>query len=123
LRLDGDHEAFAHLESASLPALERLSVQDAITRKQTGFDQLRWLLDTPPPALRDFALVGTEGNDFLVQLASSPLLKQLRALRLWNAGITAEGARRITREAFGHLDLLDLSDPLLDDATIAHVSG
>jgi hypothetical protein len=33
------------------------------------------------------------------------------------------GARAITREAFGHLELLDLSDPTLDDDVIAMVAG
>ena len=50
-------------------------------------------------------------------------MKQLRVLRLWNARLTMEGARAITREAFGHLELLDLSDPTLDDDVIAAVAG
>lgn len=123
LRLEGDPEVYDRLARATLPALAQLSVRDGVFGRAAPLDQVRWLLDRPPTPLRDLELIGAPGDELIPALAASPLLAQLRTLRLWNAGLTREGARRITREAFGHLELLDLSDPLLDDATIAAVSG
>ncbi len=122
LRLEGDPDMLARLQTAALPSLEKLSIRDAVLRRTTAFDQVRWLFDTPPPRLVDLELIGAEGDDLAEALAGAPLIKQLRALRLWNAALTIEGARHLARTC-GHLDLLDLSDPLLDDAIIAVVSG
>jgi hypothetical protein len=117
LRLEGDSEVWTRLARAKLPALECLSVRDGAPAP------VSWLIDHPPPALHTLELIGANGNQLIAALVGSRLLAQLRTLRLWNAGLTPDGARKITSEAFGHLELLDLSDPLLDDDTIALVSG
>ena len=119
LRLEGDPDAVRRLRGAKLPSLETLSIRDDIY----GLENLRWLVESPPRSLVDLELVGANGNELIPALVGSRLLAQLRSLRLWNAEISVETARLITRDAFGHLDLLDLSDPLLDDAAIAQVSG
>lgn len=118
IRLVGDPDAGERLGAAKLPALEILSLRDV-----ERVAHLTWLIANPPPRLRELELIGLPGSELLPALVGSPLLAQLRRLRLWNAGLTLDHARRITPEAFGHLDLLDLSDPLLDDATIAQLSG
>lgn len=122
LRLEGDPAVFERLQTSALPALEKLSIRDGIMRKVLAFDQIRWLLETPPPRLVDLELIDAEGDELAEALADSPMIEQLRALRLWNAGLTIKGARHLVRSC-GHLDLLDLSDPLVDDATIALVAG
>jgi hypothetical protein len=124
--IGGDRHTFLRLGNASLPALERLVIGVRVRAdvEQGRLDDLRWLFDRPPPSLTTLELLEVElGDELLGELARSVLLRRLRVLRLWNAGITSTGARSITRETFGHLDLLDLSDPLLDDETIAAVSG
>lgn len=123
LRLEGDPEVFERLRHADLPALARLAIRDGVFGREAPLDQLRWLIARPPPSLIDLELTGANGNELLPALIGSPLLAQLRSLRLWNAALTVETARSITREAFGHLDLLDLSDPLLDDESVALLSG
>ena len=122
LRLEGDLDVLLHLQTAHLPALEKLSLHDFVTHDVHAFDRIRWLLDSPPPGLVDLELIDIEGDDFVELLSRSALVKQLRALRLWNAGITLDGARLLASSC-GHLDLLDLSDPLLSDAAIAAVAG
>ncbi|MBA2542336.1 MAG: TIGR02996 domain-containing protein [Deltaproteobacteria bacterium] len=122
----GDRHTFVRLGGAALPALERLVIGVRVRAdvEQGRLDDLRWLFERPPPALTSLELLEVEfGDDMIRELVGSPLLRQLRVLRLWNAGLTRSGARLITREAFGHLELLDLSDPLLDDDTIRAVSG
>lgn len=128
-------ETLDWLAKAELPKLARLALELQTPRLTTPemsvddapvarIDDVRWLVTKPPRVLRELELVGASFGDALIAaLVGSPLLRQLRVLRLWNAGITAAGARAITREAFGHLELLDLSDPTLDDETIAMVDG
>lgn len=123
LSLDSDPDAFSRLQRAELPSLARLAVRNGTSGRNAPLDQLRWMIERPPPSLVDLELVGADGNDLLPALVGSPLLAQLRSLRLWNAEISVDTARLITREAFGHLDLLDLSDPLLDDQSVALLSG
>ena len=120
LRLEGDADAFQRLREAELPALQKLAVNHGHT---SPIQIVRWMIQRPPPALVDLELTDADADVLIPALIGSPLLQQLRVLRLWNANVTADTARLITRTAFGHLDLLDLSDPLLDDATIAQVSG
>jgi uncharacterized protein (TIGR02996 family) len=106
------------LARADMPALERLAVH-----VQNAIDPIAFLAAVPP-TVTVLELAGPEiGDRFLRAIATSPLLPRLRSLRLWNADVTLEGARHVTREAFGHLELLDLSDPFLDDATIARLAG
>lgn len=120
LRLEGDADAFQRLRDADLPALQKLAVKHGHT---SPIQIVRWMIERPPPALVDLELTDADADVLIPALIGSPLLQQLRVLRLWNANVTVETARLITRDAFGHLDLLDLSDPLLDDATIARVSS
>ena len=80
--------------------------------------ELRRLLETPMPALVTLGLLhATHGNELIGELAGSPVLRQLRRVRMWNAGLTAAGTRHLTRDRFGHLEQLDLSDPGIDEAT------
>jgi uncharacterized protein (TIGR02996 family) len=122
LRLECDTDAFRKLGAMSLPVLESLSVKNGLTRRETAFDQVRWLFERPPPRLVELELVDEPGDPVIEILVGSPLLAQLRRLTLWNAGITETGARHLQR-AFGHLELLDVSDPLLEDHVIAMLSN
>lgn len=123
LRLEGDPDVLVRLQRTPLPALQQLSLRDARLGPDGTLAHVRWLLDHPPPNLVELELIGASGDLLIPALAGSPLLAQLRSLRLWNAGLTETAARAITPARFGHLALLDLSDPLLDDATIATVAG
>jgi hypothetical protein len=123
LRLGRDADAFARLQRTRLPMLETLAVRNATFSRDAPLDQVSWLLDHPPPMLRELDLPHAVARDLIPRLVDSALLRQLRVLRLWNAGLDRDLARLVTPEAFGHLDLLDLSDPTLDDETIAMLSG
>jgi len=122
LRLEGDPDVLVRLQEQPLPALERLSLRDGITRQTSPRDRMRWLFDHPPPRLVDLELIGSEGDELVEAMVGTALLAQLRRLRLWNAGITTVGAGHLQR-GFGHLELLDLSDPLIDEEVIPMVSG
>jgi hypothetical protein len=100
-------------------ALERLAVHVTLE-----YAPLRRLFASPPRGLVDVALHSPGDGDRLVDaLLKWPLLSQLRALRMWNAHLTAKGVALITRERFGHLELLDLSDATWDPALVARLAG
>ena len=117
---------FDVLARADMPALERLAVQLRPWMRDEqapALANVAPLLAAPPPRLAHLELVDIPFGDALIELvATSPLLRQLRTLRLWNAGLTLAGARHVTRDRFGHLELLDLSDPSLDDNTAAQLA-
>jgi hypothetical protein len=118
---------------ARLPALEKLSLKLQRPRSYRRAnlppvelvepDHLRELFRAPPPRLATLELIDAlPGDEVVAALVGSPLLAQLRVLRLWNADLTDAAARYLTREACGHLELLDLTDPLLDGALAARLS-
>jgi uncharacterized protein (TIGR02996 family) len=119
-----DAPALEWLAGVPVPALERLSlgfrtpsiVSHAEQPVFARVEELRPLLASPPPRLQMLELIDLPCGDELVrELTVSPLLRQLRVLRLWNADLTRDAARHLTTAAYGHLAELDLSDPLLDD--------
>jgi len=114
---------------AQLPRLEELSLnvrfanRRSETPRSSTLPQLCELFAAKLPRLSTLELIDVEDGDAVVrELVASPLLRQLRVLRLWNAGLTADGARHVTRDAFGHLEVLDLSDPLIDDDLAAQLA-
>jgi hypothetical protein len=125
--VDGSHETLAALATLPLPALESLALDLSAGRSlfappsaagvnAPSLADLTALLAAPWPHLTALALDDAPfGDDLVTALIASPLLPRLRTLRLWNAGLTIAGARLVTREHFGHLALLDLSDAGLDD--------
>lgn len=107
-------ERLAWFARADLPALERLAFH-----VYAEIDPIAMLAAIPPTVTSLLIDAPKIGDRLLRALAKSPLLPRLRELQLWNADV--ERADAITREAFGHLALLDLSDPLLPDAVIERV--
>lgn len=116
LRLIGDPDALPRLQTASLPALEILAIHD----RRSG--PLGWLCTEPPPNLVELDLADEVGDQIIDELVGTPLLAQLKRLRLWSSGVTAGGARTL-RRACGHLDLLDVSDPIISDEVIEILDG
>jgi uncharacterized protein (TIGR02996 family) len=115
-------EGIATIARASLPALEALVLQLASTWSLTpaavATEDLAPLLEHPPPWLAHLEIVDPPpGDELIARIATSPLLRQLRTLTLWNAGLSVAGARVVTRESFGHLERLDLTDVGLDAET------
>ena len=123
--VDGSPETLALVVAAELPALESLVVHfapnplfGASLPRPTRAVELRPLLAARLPRLATLALQDVPfGDDLIAELVASPLLRQLRVLRLWNAGLTRAGIREITKASFGHLEVLDLRDPGLDEAS------
>jgi uncharacterized protein (TIGR02996 family) len=116
---------FEWLPRVQVPKLASLALHAGTRAPTIWWTDVQKLVAAPPPALVALALHhATRGDEIIAGLAASPLLRQLRTLAMWNAGLTLAGARHITPEAFGHLELLDLSDAGLSDEVaraLAHV--
>ncbi|HEY5938638.1 MAG TPA: TIGR02996 domain-containing protein [Kofleriaceae bacterium] len=106
---------FDWLPAVQLAQLASLALHAGTRNPEIRWSELKKLVDAPLPALVSLAVHhASRGDEIVAGLAQAPLLRRLRVLKLWNAGLTAAGARHITPEAFGHLALLDLSDAGLD---------
>lgn len=97
-----------------LPALSELTIQ----RGSAQLADLSAWFGRLPTTLRRLSFKSLDNGDEVVrQLADSPLLRQLRVVRLWNAGISRAGGAVLAGGAFAHLELLDVCDLAMDDAT------
>ena len=107
---------FDWLPAIQAAQLASLTLHAGTYRPEIRWTELKLVVEASLPALVSLAVHHTSrGDEIVAGLASTPLLRQLRVLKLWNASLTAAGARHITPEAFGHLELLDLSDAGLAD--------
>jgi uncharacterized protein (TIGR02996 family) len=107
---------FEWLPGVQAPQLASLALHAGSRNPTIRWTDVQPLVATPLPALVALGLHHmSPGDDLVGGLAAAPLLRQLRTLRMWNAGLTMAGARHITPEAFGHLELLDLSDAGMAD--------
>lgn len=119
------------LSRAQLPHLEQLALQFSLAgwrayppHPMNELEDLRAMIAAPPPALTVLTLTDVpHGDDVIAALVGSTLLRRLRRLRLWSPGLSVAGARQITRDAFGHLELLEVADPLLDDDSLARLTS
>lgn len=125
--LDVDNARAALMATA--PALEHLEVwfgMDMYGGDAAASDVEPLLARTDLPKLRRLGLRNAMFTDELPELlANSPLLRQLAALDLSLGTLTDEGASVIARhrDAFAHLELLDVSQCCLSEAGAAQLHG
>ena len=121
-------DAIASIASAHWPKLERLELQIGSRGWSSDVDaaDLLPLLDGDalPPTLYHLAFANfDQTNDLVPMLASSKILRRLRNLDLSLGTLGAEGAQALiaAKSAFAHLEMLDLSECLLDPEWTARV--
>jgi uncharacterized protein (TIGR02996 family) len=123
-----EHNA-ASLVAVAAPKLVHLDIWTGSSTYGCGAtaDHIRTLLArTDLPELRHLGLMNCEFADELVELlVTSPLTRQLRELDLSLGCLTDDGAQLIAkhRDAFAHLDKLDVSYSMLGADGIAAVRG
>ncbi len=130
LRTGGLEKANAKaIATAAIPSIEHLDIwygDDSYGGNATVKEVELLLARTDLPKLRHLGLMNSEFADRLPDaLAGSQLLRQLRELDLSMGTMTDEGARAIARhrEAFKHLDELDVSLNYLSRAGVAALKG
>lgn len=130
LRTGGLEKANARaIATAAIPSIEHLDIwygDDSYGGDATIKDVALLLGRTDLPRLRHLGLMNSQFADELpVALARSKLLPQLRELDLSMGTMTDEGARAIAqhRDAFKHLDRLNVSINYLSKAGVAALKG
>ncbi len=130
LRTGGLEKANARaIATAACPNIEHLDIwygDDSYGGDATIKDVALLLGRTDLPRLRHLGLMNSELADALpMALAKSKLLPQLRELDLSMGTMTDEGARSIAqhRDAFKHLDRLNVSLNYLSKAGVAALKG
>jgi uncharacterized protein (TIGR02996 family) len=124
-----DRAAIRSICSARWPELRRLVLWfgDESYGAEGTTDDIRPVLDgTGLPSLRHLGLMNADFTDAIcAALPAARILPRLLTLDLSMGVMTDEGARRLSehREAFLHLQRLDLSDNYLEHAGVQLVQG
>lgn len=117
------------IAAAKLPNIEHLEIwygDDNYGGDATVEDVKPLLARTDLPKLRRLGLRNAEFTEAMIEpLAKSKLLRQLKELDLSMGVLTTEGAKALVahRDAFRHLDVLDVSQTYLDDDAVASLKG
>lgn len=117
------------IAAGRFPAIEHLEIwygQEEYGGDATVADVTPLLARTDLPKLRRLGLRNAKFADELIsELAHSPLLPKLRVLDLSLGCLTDAGAQQIAnhRDAFAHLDELDVNDNYLTDSGLRALAG